>query len=163
MILLEITPLSKPVAISEMLILLAAAAFIGWLIGKWVTNGRVNILRSSLADKKDELSDCREKAGRLSFTDKQSISARDTLVADNLKVIEGIGPKIEQLLHRNGILTLGQLAETSASRMSEILRANPRFQMHDPTTWPQQAALARDGKWDELGELQDRLDGGRLV
>ncbi|HBY69766.1 MAG TPA: 50S ribosomal protein L21, partial [Flavobacteriaceae bacterium] len=28
-------------------------------------------------------------------------------------------------------------------------------------TWPQQAQLAADGKWDELEKLQDELDGGR--
>jgi len=33
--------------------------------------------------------------------------------------------------------------------------------MHDPTTWPQQADLAANGKWDELKVLQDELNGGR--
>ena len=35
--------------------------------------------------------------------------------------------------------------------------------MHVPDTWPQQAQLATDGKWDELKVLQDKLDGGRVV
>ena len=33
--------------------------------------------------------------------------------------------------------------------------------MHDPTTWPQQSALAAEDKWDELNTLQDELKGGK--
>ncbi|MEZ4902850.1 MAG: hypothetical protein R2822_14410 [Spirosomataceae bacterium] len=82
---------------------------------------------------------------------------------DDLKIVEGIGPKIEALLNKENILTFGQLATTSSERIKEILdAAGPRFQMHDPTTWPQQAALARDEKWDELKAWQDELNKGRL-
>jgi predicted flap endonuclease-1-like 5' DNA nuclease len=81
---------------------------------------------------------------------------------DNLKKIEGIGPKISQLLQDNGILTFSQLADTSIDRLSAILRAGgPRYQLADPTTWPEQAELAAGGAWDELQALQDRLTGGR--
>lgn len=82
---------------------------------------------------------------------------------DDLKVVEGIGPKIEELCHNAGIYTFEQLADTSADRLKEILdAAGSRFQIHNPTTWPQQAALARDGKWDELKKWQDELNKGRL-
>ena len=81
---------------------------------------------------------------------------------DDLKVVEGIGPKIEELCFNAGIYTFAQLAETPSSRIKEILdAAGSRFQMHDPTTWPQQAALARDAKWDELKKWQDELNKGR--
>lgn len=81
---------------------------------------------------------------------------------DDLKVVEGIGPKIEELCFNAGIYTFAQLADTPASRIKEILdAAGSRFQMHDPTTWPQQSALARDGKWDELKKWQDELNKGR--
>jgi len=39
--------------------------------------------------------------------------------------------------------------------------AGPRYQMHDPTSWPQQSGLAAKGKWEELKTLQDKLDGGK--
>lgn len=82
--------------------------------------------------------------------------------ADDLKVIEGIGPKIAELLYRAGIRTFSDLAETSPEKLKEILRqAGSRYQMHDPATWPQQAELAAAGKWDELKALQDQLSGGR--
>jgi predicted flap endonuclease-1-like 5' DNA nuclease len=81
---------------------------------------------------------------------------------DDLKVVEGIGPKIEQLLHEAGILTFAQLADSAPDYIKTILdAAGPRFQMHVPTTWPRQSALARDGKWDELKTLQDELNKGR--
>ena len=81
---------------------------------------------------------------------------------DDLKAIEGIGPKIEELLHNAGIRTWRQLSETPVTRIQEILTAaGPRYQLADPGTWPQQALLAAEGKWDELKELQDALNGGR--
>lgn len=82
--------------------------------------------------------------------------------ADDLVIIEGIGPKIAELLKNAGISTFAQLAETPASRIEEILdAAGPRYRVHDAATWPQQAALARDGKMDELKALQDSLNAGK--
>lgn len=81
---------------------------------------------------------------------------------DDLKKIEGIGPKIEKLLHADGIKTFDQLAKAKTKRVADILEAaGPRFRMHDPGSWAKQAKLAADGKWDQLKKLQDELDGGR--
>lgn len=76
--------------------------------------------------------------------------------------IEGIGPKIAELLNNAGIKSWLQLANTNVERLQRILEAaGPRYRMHDPGTWPQQSALAANDKWDELKELQDKLDGGK--
>jgi large subunit ribosomal protein L27 len=84
--------------------------------------------------------------------------------ADDLKKIEGVGPAIEKLLHATGITTFAGMAATAPERIKEILvEAGSRFGFHDPTTWPHQASLAADGKWDELKKLQDELDGGKAV
>lgn len=81
---------------------------------------------------------------------------------DDLKVVEGIGPKIEGLCHNAGIYTFADLASAAVDTLKGILTAaGSRYQMHDPTTWPEQSALARDGKWDELKKLQDELNKGR--
>jgi predicted flap endonuclease-1-like 5' DNA nuclease len=81
--------------------------------------------------------------------------------ADNFQEIEGIGPKIETLLHEAGLRTYRQLADASMERLQEILHAaGDRFRLHDPTTWPDQAGLAADGKWEELREYQKYLNGG---
>ena len=82
---------------------------------------------------------------------------------DNLKLVEGIGPKIEELLNKEGIVTFRQLSEASYERLTDILRAaGTRFQMHDPESWPQQAEFAADGKWEELKAWQDNLNKGRI-
>jgi len=81
---------------------------------------------------------------------------------DDLKAIEGIGPKIESLLHAGGIKTWRELANTSVEKIQAILdKAGKRYALADPGTWPKQAELAADGKWAELEEYQDFLQGGK--
>ncbi|MBL7829150.1 MAG: 50S ribosomal protein L27 [Saprospiraceae bacterium] len=81
---------------------------------------------------------------------------------DDLKIIEGVGPKIETLLKEGGINTWAELSEAPVDRLKEILdAAGPRYQIHDPSTWPAQAKFAAEGKWDELKEYQEMLIGGR--
>jgi large subunit ribosomal protein L27 len=81
---------------------------------------------------------------------------------DNLKIVEGIGPKIEQLIKDAGIKTWAQLSETPVEDLQKILHdAGSRYTMHNPGTWPRQAGLAAAGKWDELEVLQKELDGGK--
>lgn len=77
---------------------------------------------------------------------------------DDLKKIEGIGPKIAETLNNAGISTFADLAKTDAAKISEII-ADVRGN-HVTDTWPKQAELAADGKWDELQKWQDELDGG---
>ncbi len=81
---------------------------------------------------------------------------------DDLKKIEGIGPKIESLLKEAGIVSFADLENSPAEKVREILdAAGPTFKLADPDTWSKQAGLAAAGKWDELKELQDKLKGGR--
>lgn len=80
---------------------------------------------------------------------------------DDLKIIEGIGPKLESILKEAGITDLKVMSETDPDKIREILEsAGNRYKMFNPDTWPKQAGLAAEGKWDELQEYQDRLDGG---
>ncbi len=81
---------------------------------------------------------------------------------DNLQIVEGVGPKIEGLLKADGINTWADFGNASYDRLKGILdAAGPRYRIHDPKSWAQQAKLAADGKWDELIEFQKFLDGGR--
>jgi predicted flap endonuclease-1-like 5' DNA nuclease/outer membrane murein-binding lipoprotein Lpp len=81
---------------------------------------------------------------------------------DDLTVVEGIGPKIQELLYQYGIRTYQQLAETEVDRIKEILSsAGPQLAMHDPGTWPAQANLAANNQWDNLKSIQGFLKGGK--
>lgn len=81
---------------------------------------------------------------------------------NDLKIVEGIGPKIEELFKTSGILTWKALGETSVERCNKILsKAGDRFSIHNPGTWPRQSRLAAEGKWQELKDWQDQLDKGK--
>lgn len=81
---------------------------------------------------------------------------------DDFKKIEGIGPKIEELLNKAGITTFEQLMECSSTTIKDLLdAAGPQYRMHNPDTWPHQAKMAYKGEWGKLKEYQDFLLGGR--
>jgi predicted flap endonuclease-1-like 5' DNA nuclease len=82
---------------------------------------------------------------------------------DDLKRIEGIGPKISGVLNAAGITTFAQLADASAGQIEQILEAaDPNLlRLAKPATWPEQARLAAGGLWEELETLQDELHGGQ--
>lgn len=81
---------------------------------------------------------------------------------NDLKVIEGIGPKIEQLLKSNGIYSWSDLANSPLDRIQSILdSAGEAYRIHDPSTWSKQAALAAKGDWDDFRAYTDFLIAGR--
>lgn len=85
-----------------------------------------------------------------------------TVKLDDLKLIEGIGPKIEGLMKADGITTWAELSKANVERLRAILdAAGPRYNIHDPGTWPKQAGLLAAGKWDEFVALTNALKGGR--
>jgi len=79
--------------------------------------------------------------------------------ADDLKKVEGIGPKIAETLSAAGITTFAELAKAKPAKIAEII-ADVRGN-HVTDTWPAQAKMAAEGKWDELKKWQDELDGGK--
>jgi len=82
------------------------------------------------------------------------------IVADDLTVVIGIGPKIARLLMDHGITTWKALSETSPAAITEILLhdGGERYRIHNPETWPHQALLLHEGRWDELKDLQGRIE-----
>ncbi|RMG78041.1 MAG: 30S ribosomal protein S6 [Bacteroidetes bacterium] len=83
---------------------------------------------------------------------------------DNLKRIEGIGPKVSEALKAYGITTFAQLAAKTPEKIKEILLEidADRFQNQDPSTWTKQAELAAAGEWEKLKAWQEDLKGGRV-
>src|SRR5690606_31462517 len=81
--------------------------------------------------------------------------------ADDLKKIEGVGPKAAEAMVAAGMDTFAKVAKAKPEAIATILSDASSNLAHLVTdTWPKQAQLAADGKWDELKELQDKLDGG---
>jgi len=82
---------------------------------------------------------------------------------DDLKVVEGIGPKIEEMFKASGIKTWKALSETSVASCQEVLDGGgDRYKVHDPASWPMQAKMCYEGKWAELYKWQEEHDHGKL-
>ncbi|MEP2056188.1 30S ribosomal protein S2 [Maribacter litoralis] len=92
---------------------------------------------------------------------KEAVAADAKVEADDLTKVEGIGPKAAEALVAAGIATYADLSEGDAEKIKEILtEASSRMAHLDPTSWPKQAKMAAEGKWDELKEWQDNVKGG---
>ena len=80
---------------------------------------------------------------------------------DDFTVIKGIGPKINDLIHNDGINTFTELASTRVEHIQKILEdAGSEFRLSKPGTWPAQADFSAANKWNRLKAWQDQLDGG---
>lgn len=80
---------------------------------------------------------------------------------NDLTVIEGIGPAIAHLCINRGVTTWWSMANADTSLLRSMLaEAGPKYQIHDPTSWPQQARLLANGQWERFQRLADALRDG---
>ena len=108
------------------------------------------------------IADVAAEAPKKAKSEKITLPSGKKITQDDLKMVEGIGPKIEGLLHEIGITTWKQLAEAPVEQVQGMLdAAGPRYRIHNPATWAKQADLAANAQWEELEKLQDELDGGK--
>ncbi|WP_339706527.1 30S ribosomal protein S2 [uncultured Kriegella sp.] len=92
---------------------------------------------------------------------KEEVKSEAQEQADDLTKVEGIGPKAAEALAKNSIDSYAALAKAEPENIKEILtEASSRMAHLDPTSWPKQAEMAANGKWDELKEWQDNVKGG---
>lgn len=81
---------------------------------------------------------------------------------DDLKLIDGIGPRSAEVLAAAGVTSFTQLSGMDPDSIQEILQEGG-LRVPYPETWPEQAALAAAEKWVELENLQETLQRGRRV
>lgn len=167
------------------LLFMLGAFILGWLLGRLCKKCKTDDAKYNnlLADYKvldKKLADCESNKQELvsqiqSFAKTVSIpnyQNQDLALAakimdkkikiDDLKLVEGIGPKIEELFHSAGLKTWWDISQASSERLKEILNnGGTQFKMHEPGTWPKQCLLMVEGKWEELKKWQDELDGGK--
>ena len=146
------------------------SAILGYLLGR-LSKGSNGNEQKKIAALEAELAACR-KGNRSSNVQKTAgIIPFDANAAkaifgkpikhNDLTVVEGIGPKIQELFRKNNVVTWKTLAECSEEKCQKILdKGGENFKLHVPKTWPKQAQLAYEGKWQELFDWQEKLDGG---
>ena len=117
--------------------------------------------KKKAAPKKEAKPEVKKAAPIKEEAPKKKAAPKKEAKADDLKKVEGIGPKIAGIFVDAGIDTFAKLAKTKVEKLQEILaEAGPRYASKNPGSWPKQAKMAAEGKWDELNEWQDNVKGG---
>ncbi|MDX1349822.1 MAG: 50S ribosomal protein L21 [Putridiphycobacter sp.] len=121
-----------------------------------VAKGAKPAVKSAAAAPKKEEAPVAKAAAAPKATAKKSADK-----GDDLRKVEGIGPKIADLFVEAGIDTFAKLAKASQDELKAILEAaGSRYASKNPGSWPKQAKMAAEGKWDELKKWQDETKGG---
>lgn len=165
----ELNPLANPDALWQHILMLVVAAILGYIIGYVTGNSVISKLEDELGRLDNDLEYCKnqKKSVKIATTNTREsftgiVVTPEKVQHDDLKIIEGIGPKLESILNTAGIYSFYQLSQKTPDEISAILaNSDSRFQVHDPATWPRQAELASNGSWDELKAWQELLNGGR--
>lgn len=168
------------------------AGILGYLIGKGKdatvvdSSAELTALESENAKLKTELEACNKKLEDAAVVEKKetisnSLASPSTdkskgfdanaakaamkkrVKENDLKIVEGIGPKIEGLFHNFGIKTWKDLSEISTVKCQEVLNSGgDRYRIHDPASWPMQAKMAYKGQWAELAKWQIKHKSGKF-
>lgn len=151
------------------------SALLGYLLGKLLGGGNNDNYTDKIAGLEADLEACRNsKSANLgsSFAASAPVILFDADAAkaafgkrikeNDLTIIEGIGPKIQELFHNHDVRTWKSLSECSLDKCQRVLDSGgERFKIHNPGTWAEQAKMAYEGKWRELFNWQEELDGGK--
>ena len=126
-----------------------------------------NIEKTKDSKSSDGDTDWKAKYEKLEAEQKESVTFSsgpnlDDGKRDDLTKVEGIGPKIQEHLNNGGIYTFDHLSKADVKYLRKILDdAGPAYKVHQPGTWPDQAKMADEGRWDELKKWQNELLGGK--
>lgn len=156
------------------LVVMLVAALLGFIIGYLLRKYKITSLEADLeVCRESKLSDNSSLKTASVPTEPIKISGYDADTAkeffgkkikeDDLTLVEGIGPKIAALMQEAGFTTWAKMGAASIEELQTVIdNAGERFSLHKADSWPMQAELAAQGRWEELKKLQDKLDGGRI-
>ena len=148
------------------------AIFFVWLFALWFYLGRFFCFKDKKNVKDEEVSFVRKNKYNNSKNKKKTnpfiledekVEDDDfdfsfDSVEDDLKIIEWIGPKVEEVLKRNNIKTLKKLSESGYGELKDFLEAaGDNYKIINPRSWSYQAELAVKKQWDKLKDYQDFL------
>lgn len=143
----------------------AICALLGYLLGKSLRGEKDNHVEIDVWKNKVAKLEADLKASRfvVPFNAAEAAAIFGKKIKENdLTIIEGIGPKIEELFNNENVKTWKDLSECSIEKCQNVLdKGGDRFKIHDPGTWAEQAKLAYEGHWKKLFDWQEELDGGR--
>lgn len=92
-----------------------------------------------------------------------TVRSETTHLADQLEAIEGVGPQIAELFHKNGVHRFAQVAAMTPADITKILAAGgSAFAIAQPFSWPFQAKLLENGWIAEFLAVGQQLKAGRL-
>lgn len=163
------------------LIVGAICALLGYLLGKLLGGGDSNTVDVDLDSYKNKISKLEADLAACEASKSSSAMAASAVAAsipfnaaaakgvfgkaikqDDLTLVEGIGPKIQELFHNHGVKTWKDLSECTVEKCQSVLDSGgERYRVHNPGTWPEQAKLAYQGEWGKLKSWQDSLDHGK--
>lgn len=144
---------------------LIVGIIIGWVLHELMPTKYLSLINGSAAGLIDKLLGwfSRESGTNVESAKEQFKPAQTRpKPKDDLKKIEGIGPKIAELLKNHGILTYADLGKTKTEKLIQVLeKVGSRYRIVDPSMWSKQAKLAGKGDRDGLKQLKKELKGGR--
>ena len=163
----------------------AICSYLGYLIGKGKTttidnSADLKLLENKNAKLQADLDACNGKLSAkvatpvssfaadaitsIPFNSAAAKAAFGKIIKENdLKIVEGIGPKIAGMFNDAGIKTWKSLSEATVAECQKVLDGGgDRYKIHDPASWPMQSKMAYEGKWKELIKWQDEHDHGKL-
>lgn len=158
--------------IDERLAWLAAGVVIGWFLHWWWSRrshaSAITAHRAEAASSRSSSTHTEEPAtpeyheqpasSRLIDVSAARAAGFNIKHADDLTIIEGIGPKTDELLRAHRVGSFAQLAQLDTIDILEILEnGGPNFRLTDPSTWAEQASLATENRWPDLKRLQKEM------
>ncbi|HRX01988.1 MAG TPA: helix-hairpin-helix domain-containing protein [Anaerolineae bacterium] len=150
-----VRPAAK-MAVKSSMVLADAAKNVAGVAGAAVVAGKQKFAGGKMAETGDEDAAADAPIVTGEATTGHMVADDAPEAADDLLLIQGVGPKTAVLLNNAGITTFAQLAATPVEQLQAILdEAGPRYRVIDPTSWPVHAQQLLDAPEPEPVAFDD--------